>query len=74
MAGGVLYWFAAALFLLLGAGALIRPAAILEIRARFRPPDQAVGVRKVKFGPAHVRICGAALMVIGVALIVTLAG
>jgi hypothetical protein len=75
MLNAVLYWLAVAAFLFVGAAALVRPETILGIRAKFRPFENAEhvgGVRRKRFGPVQVRICGVALLVIGAALILSL--
>ena len=64
------YWLAVGAFLVGGAVALVRPKVILDIRGRFRPPQNADAKgRRRSFGPREVRICGAALLIIDVALI-----
>lgn len=69
----VLYWIAAAAFLLVGAVALARPQWILDVRARFRPvhqPEILPGARRSpKFGAREIRVCGAALLFIAAALV-----
>ena len=72
MTSTLLYWLAAAAFFLAGALALIRPQLILDIRARFRSMQEAdplKGRRRASFGAREVRICGVALLMIGVALV-----
>lgn len=71
----MIYWLAAAVFVFAGATALIRPQAILAIRSRLRPHENAdpgEGRRREGFGPVAVRICGVILLFIGAALVVDL--
>ena len=76
MLNTAVYWLAAAAFLFGGAAALVRPEAILRIRAKIRPHETAEGLtgarRRSKFGAREVRICGVALLMIGAGLIVIL--
>ena len=70
-----MYWLAPVAVLLVAAIALVRPEAILVIRARIRPPqepDPTKTGRVRSFGPREVRICGVVLLIIGVALVRTL--
>ena len=66
-----MYWLAASAFLGSGAVALLRPELMLRIRARFRSLENTDPLtrRRGKFGVREVRICGAALVFIGVALV-----
>jgi hypothetical protein len=55
--------------------ALLRPEAMLAIRARLRPPEKlepTPGRRRARFGATEVRICGVALVMVGAALVLTL--
>ena len=73
----LVYWFFAAAFFAVGTLALIRPEAILAIRARFRPVQDEhppPGSRRRKaFGPREVRVCGVALLFIAAVLARSLA-
>ena len=67
-----MYWFFAVAFFALGVVALVRPEAILAIRARFRRVQDQHPVpgtfKRKTFGPREVRVCGVALLFIAVVL------